>query len=136
MNTSSDSSSNDILIINALTSNLYTLPESTRSKYNVCEKKATMTGIPKITKLPPTPPITHRIVVGTLAVLAGAYVVYDTSRDFAFIKFEPHSAEELEKRKKQFELDGKDNWKMTTLEVRTLDYTPEAKERLQELLRK
>lgn len=74
------------------------------------------------------PPISHRIVVATLATLAGAYVVKDAGKDFEFVKFTPHSEEEVERRKKE-------NIGLTfrQLDTRTLEYTPEAKKRLSEL---
>lgn len=77
----------------------------------------------------PTPPFIQRVVVGTLAVIAGAYVLKDAGKDFEFIKFEPHTAEEIERRKKEGV-----RMSMKSLETRTLDYTPEAKERLRKLI--
>lgn len=78
-----------------------------------------------------SPPFAHRVVVGTLAVLAGAYVVYDTGKDFQFVKFEPHSEEEIARRKR-------DNVPMLMkhLETCTLDYTAEAKEKYKKALQK
>lgn len=77
----------------------------------------------------PTPPLINRIIVGTLAVIAGIWVIKDAGKDFQFIKFEPHSEEEIERRKR-------DNvpMTMTHTDQRTLDYTPEAKERLKKLI--
>lgn len=39
-------------------------------------------------KVVPTPPFFQRVVVGTLAVLAGAYVLKDAGKDLEFVKFE------------------------------------------------
>ncbi|KAI5957832.1 hypothetical protein KGF57_003099 [Candida theae] len=70
-------------------------------------------------------PMTHKFVVGTLAILLGGYVTYKTGSDFQFVKFEPHSAEEIARRKRE-----KVPTKMEVLESATLDLTPEAKERI------
>ncbi|EEQ36723.1 hypothetical protein FOB63_000796 [Clavispora lusitaniae] len=75
--------------------------------------------------LPPSSPISHKIVVGTIAVFAGVYAFWQTGKDFQFIKFEPRSEEEVERRKKE----GL-GLSIKQLETRTLDYTPEAKERI------
>jgi hypothetical protein len=77
----------------------------------------------------PTPPLINRIIVGTIAVIAGLYVIKDAGKDFEFIKFEPHSPEEVERRKREHV-----KFSMKTLETRTLEYTPEAKERLRKLV--
>lgn len=78
---------------------------------------------------PPSPLTLQRFIVGAIALAAGTYVVYDTGRDFQFIKYEPFSKEEVERRKQE----GK-KFSMTTTNTRTLDYTPEAKERLKKLI--
>lgn len=78
-----------------------------------------------MSKLPPSSPISHKIIVGTIAVVAGAYAFWQTGRDFQFIKYEPRSAEEIEERKKE----GL-GFQIKHLETRTLDYTPEAKQRM------
>ena len=80
-------------------------------------------------KVVPTPPFLQRVVVGTLAVLAGAYVLKDAGKDLEFVKFEPHTPEEIERRKR----DGV-HMTMKTLETRSLNYTPEAQERLRKLI--
>lgn len=80
-------------------------------------------------KLPPTPPFSHRFVVGTIALVAGLYLLMDAGRDFEYIKFTPHSAEETERRKKEHV-----GLLIKQLDTRTLDYTPEAKERLRGLV--
>lgn len=79
--------------------------------------------------LPPLPPMIGRIIVATIATLLGGYVVYDTGKDFQFIKFEPHSPEEIERRKRE-----KIGLQIKQLETRTLEYTPEAKQRLSKLV--
>lgn len=71
----------------------------------------------------------NRIIVGTLATIAGIYVMFDAGKDFQYIKFEPHLAEEIERRKRE-----KIGFSMKSLETRTLEYTPEAKERLKKLI--
>ncbi|KAK6458771.1 uncharacterized protein RJT20DRAFT_8824 [Scheffersomyces xylosifermentans] len=80
-------------------------------------------------KLSPTPPFKNRLIVGTIAILAGAYVIKDAGKDFEFIKYEPHSPEEVEKRRQE-----KFKTTFKALETRTLNYTPEAKERLKKLV--
>ncbi|ODV81594.1 uncharacterized protein CANTADRAFT_44412 [Suhomyces tanzawaensis NRRL Y-17324] len=77
----------------------------------------------------PTPPFINRLIVGTIATIAGIYVIKDAGKDFEWIKFEPHSPDEIERRRKEGV-----GMKMKTLETRTLDYTPEAKERLKKLV--
>lgn len=79
--------------------------------------------------LPPQPPFFNRMVVATIATALGAYVVYDSGKDFEFIKFEPHTSEEIERRKRE-----NIGLQMKQLETSTLDYTPEAKERFKRLL--
>lgn len=69
--------------------------------------------------------MTHKFVVGTLAILLGGYVTYKTGSDFQFIKYEPHSPEEVARRKRE-----KVPTRMEVLETATLDLTPEAKERI------
>lgn len=78
-----------------------------------------------MSKLPPSSPFSHKIVVGTLAVCAGMYAFWQVGKDYEFVKFEPRLAEEVEKRKKE-----NIGLSIQHLETRTLDYTPEAKERL------
>ncbi|ODV64781.1 hypothetical protein HYPBUDRAFT_154128 [Hyphopichia burtonii NRRL Y-1933] len=78
---------------------------------------------------PPTPPFWQRVVVGTLATIAGVYVMWDTGRDFEFVKFTPHLEEEIERRKRE-----SIGMSMRHTDTRTLDYTPEAKERLKKLV--
>lgn len=80
-------------------------------------------------KLPPTPPFSHRFVVGTIALVAGLYLLMDAGKDFEYIKFTPHSPEETERRKKEHV-----GLQIKQLDTRTLDYTPEAKERLRGLV--
>ncbi|CAN3359336.1 hypothetical protein DICA3_D03180 [Diutina catenulata] len=79
--------------------------------------------------LPPTPPMTHRIVVGTIAVLAGIWLVKDAGKDFQWVKFTPHSPEEVERRKRE-----NVPMSMSMTEERTLEYTTEARERLRKLV--
>lgn len=62
-------------------------------------------------------------------MFAGAYVVWRTGKDFEFVKFEPYSEEEVERRKRE-----KVPFSIRQLDSRTLDYTPEAKKRLKEYL--
>lgn len=80
-------------------------------------------------KLPPTPPFSHRLVVGTLAVFAGIWAFWDAGKDFEFVKFEPHTPEEIERRRRE-----KVGLSIKHLDTRTLDYTPEAKERMHKLI--
>lgn len=77
----------------------------------------------------PTPPLINRIIVGTIAVIAGIWVIKDAGKDFQFIKFEPHSPEEIQRRK-----DENIGMTMRLTDSRTLDYTPEAKARLKKLI--
>ncbi|KAK6205499.1 uncharacterized protein RJT21DRAFT_117981 [Scheffersomyces amazonensis] len=77
----------------------------------------------------PTPSNTQRFIVAAVALLAGAYVVMDSGKDFEFIKFEPHSPEEIERRKRE-----NVGLSLKVLETSTLNYTPEAKERLRKLI--
>lgn len=80
-----------------------------------------------MSKLPPSSPISHKIAVGTVAVFAGVYAFWQTGKDFQFIKYVPRTEEEIEKRKKE----GL-GFKIKHLETRTLDYTPEAKQRMKQ----
>lgn len=80
-------------------------------------------------KVPPTPPFSHRFIVGTLALMAGAYVLLDAGRDFEYIKFTPHSPDEIERRKREHL-----GLQIKQLDTRTLEYTPEAKARLDGLM--
>lgn len=79
--------------------------------------------------LPPEPPLRGRIIVATLAILLGAYVTYETSKDFEFVKFVPHSPEEVERRKREHI-----GMSIKHLETRTLDYKPEVKERIKKMM--
>lgn len=78
-----------------------------------------------MSKLSPSSPISHKIVVGTLAVCAGMYAFWTVGRDYQFVKFEPRLKEDIERRQKEGV-----GISIQHLETRTLDYTPEAKERL------
>lgn len=69
--------------------------------------------------------MTHKFVVGTIAIFLGGYVTYKAGSDFQFVKFEPHSPEEVARRKRE-----KIPTRMEVLESATLDLTPEAKERI------
>ncbi|KAI5956563.1 hypothetical protein KGF54_001038 [Candida jiufengensis] len=80
--------------------------------------------------LPQGSPMTHKFIVGTIAIFLGAYVTYKAGSDFQFVKFEPHSPEEIEKRKRE-----KFQTKMTVKDTTTLDLTPEAKERIMKKVR-
>lgn len=71
----------------------------------------------------------HKIIVGTLATIAGIYVMFDAGKDFEYIKFEPHLPEEIERRKRE-----NIGLSMKSLDTRTLEYTPEAKARLKKLI--
>ena len=77
-----------------------------------------------------SPPFINRLIVGTLAVVTGAWVFWDTGKDFEFIKYTPHTPEEVEKRKREHK-----GLLIKHLETCTLDYTPEAKARLEKLVR-
>ncbi|QWU87446.1 hypothetical protein CA3LBN_001711 [Candidozyma haemuli] len=67
--------------------------------------------MPPNSKLPPSSPISHKIVV--------------VGKDFQFVKFEPRSPEEIEKRRKEGT-----GLEIRSLETRSLEYTDEAKARL------
>lgn len=73
--------------------------------------------------------MTQRVIVGTLAVLAGIWLIKDSSKDFAWVKYTPHSDDEVERRKR-------DNvpLSMKMSDERTLEYTPEAQDRLLKLV--
>lgn len=43
----------------------------------------------------------HKFVVGTIAILLGGYVTYKAGSDFQFVRFEPHSPEEVARRKRE-----------------------------------
>lgn len=79
--------------------------------------------------LPPQPSFVSRAIVATIALFVGGYAAYDFGKDFEFVKFEPHSPEEVERRKREHI-----GLTMKQLETRTLDYTPEAKARLKKLV--
>lgn len=83
-----------------------------------------------MSKLPPGSPISHKIVVGSVAVAAGTWLFWQFAKDFQFVKFEPRSAEEIKKRQEE-------NIPMSIkqLDTRTLEYTPEAKERLKRAIK-
>lgn len=78
-----------------------------------------------MSKLPPSSPISHKIFVGTIAVCAGMYAFWQVGKDYEFVKFEPHLKEEVERRRRE-----KVGISIQHLDTRTLDYTPEAKDRL------
>lgn len=84
-----------------------------------------------MSKLPPSSPMSHKVVVGTLATVIGAYAFYQTAKDFQFVKFTPRLPEEVEMRKRE-----KVGTTITQLDVRTLEYTPEAQERLRQSMQK
>lgn len=75
--------------------------------------------------VPPSPPFSHKVVVSTIAVFAGIYAFLRAGRDFQFIKYTPHLPEEVERRKKE-----RIGLQMRHTDSRTLEYTPEAKERI------
>lgn len=81
-------------------------------------------------KVPKSSPFLHKVVVGTIATLVGAYAFWSVGRDFEFVKFEPHLAEEIERRKREHI-----PTQMKQSEVRTLDYTPEAKARIRKKMK-
>lgn len=72
--------------------------------------------------------MSHRIIVGTIATTFGIYACWDAARDFELIKYTPYSAEEVEQRKRE-----KKGLKITHLDVRTLDYTEEAKAKIRKI---
>ncbi|CAH2351130.1 hypothetical protein CLIB1423_03S00210 [[Candida] railenensis] len=74
------------------------------------------------------PPFLHKLIVGTVAVAVGVYAAWDASKDFELVKYTPFSEEEVLKRQQE-----KKGLKITHLDTRTLDYTPEAKERLRKV---
>ncbi|MCH0628453.1 hypothetical protein JNB11_00465 [Kocuria palustris] len=76
-------------------------------------------------------PFTHRVVVSTLAVLAGIWVIKSLGSDFQWVKFEPHPPEEIERRQRE-----NVPLKMLMADERTLEYTPEARKRFEEGLAK
>lgn len=78
-----------------------------------------------MSKLPPSSPISHKIVVSTIATVIGCYAFWQVAKDFQLVKFEPRLEEDVQKRKKE----GL-GIEMHQLDTRTLDYTPEAKKRL------
>lgn len=82
-----------------------------------------------MTGLPPQPSFVSRAIVSTIALFMGGYLAYEFGKDFEFVKFEPHSPEEVERRKREHI-----GLSMKQLETRTLDYTPEAKARLHKIL--
>ncbi|PVH14380.1 uncharacterized protein CXQ87_002513 [Candidozyma duobushaemuli] len=81
--------------------------------------------LPLSQQTPPSSPISHKIVVGTLATLIGAWAFWQVGKDFQFVKFEPRSPEEIEKRRKEGT-----GLEIRSLETRSLEYTDEAKARL------
>lgn len=70
-----------------------------------------------------------RTIAGLVATALGAYVVMDTGKDLEFVKYTPHSPQEVERRKKE-----NVGMSLKQLETCTLDYKPEAKERLKRLM--
>lgn len=75
-------------------------------------------------------PMSHKIIVGTIAILLGGYVTYKAGSDFQFVKYTPHSPEEIERRKRE----NQTGISMKMSEELTLDLKPEAKQRIQKLL--
>lgn len=75
-------------------------------------------------------PLAHRIVVSTLAGMAGTYLVYHLSRDFEFVRYEPFLEEEVERRKR-----AGTGLTMRTLNECTLDLKPEAKDKFRAMQR-
>ncbi|EER30819.1 predicted protein [Candida tropicalis MYA-3404] len=67
-------------------------------------------------------PMINRFIVGTFAILLGGYVTYKSGSDFQFMKFTPHSPEEIERRKRE-----NIGFSVKFTEDMTLDLTPEAK---------
>lgn len=70
-----------------------------------------------------------RTLAGLAATAIGAYVVMDTGKDLEFVKYTPHSPQEVERRKRE-----NVGMSLKQLETCTLDYKPEAKERLRRLM--
>lgn len=71
--------------------------------------------------------MSHKVVVGTLATILGAYAFWQVGKDFQFVKFEPRLPEEIERRRKEGT-----GLEMRSLETRSLEYTDEAKARLRQ----
>lgn len=78
-----------------------------------------------------TPPMFNRIVVGIIATVAGAWMVKETGKDFQFVTFTPFSEDEVQRRKEQ-----KIGMSMRSSDQLTLDYTPEAKDKIRRKLEK
>lgn len=76
-------------------------------------------------KLPDSAPFSHKVVVSTIAVFVGMYAFNWVGKDFEFVKYTPHLPEEVERRRRE-----KIGLLMRHTDSRTLDYTPEAKDRL------
>ncbi|KAG7663501.1 uncharacterized protein J8A68_002960 [[Candida] subhashii] len=76
-----------------------------------------------------TPSMMQRAIVAIVAIAAGAWVVKETGKDLEFVTYTPHTPEEVERRKRE-----KVGFNMTVLETTTLDYKPEAKERMRKAL--
>ncbi|CUM68331.1 uncharacterized protein PRCAT00006053001 [Priceomyces carsonii] len=80
-------------------------------------------------KLNHTPSLLQRVIASTLAVGAGIWFLLRVGKDFQYIKFEPHTPEEVERRKREHE-----GLSIKYLDTRTLEYTPEAKQRLEKMI--
>lgn len=76
-------------------------------------------------KLPPSAPFSHKLIVATIAMAVGMYAFNSVGKDFEFIKYTPHLPEEVERRKQE-----RIGFQFRHTDSRTLEYTPEAKERI------
>lgn len=76
-------------------------------------------------KLPESAPFSHKLVVSTVAIFIGMYAFHSVGKDFEFVKFTPHLPEEVERRRRE-----NIGLQMRHTDSRTLEYTPEAKERI------
>lgn len=92
------------------------------------EKNSDRPSIIHLPRLLGMAPFSHRVIVSTLAVLIGSYVVYDNSRDLQLVSYKPFSEEEVARRKREGA-----SMTMKTLDSCTLDYTPEAKEKFRKM---
>ena len=79
--------------------------------------------------LPAGPPTWHRVLVATVAVALGVWTTKEFLRNYLFVTYTPFSEEEVERRQQE-----NLKWKVKTLDTCTLEYTPEAKETLRQLV--
>lgn len=74
---------------------------------------------------PPSAPMSHKLIVATIAMFVGMYAFNSVGKDFEFVKYTPHLPEEVERRRQE-----RLGIQMRHTDSRTLEYTPEAKERI------